>query len=152
MVVQVRRFCERGQLVVVDDLAEICDTGPRTHTMNASRERGFFCWFSFSFFCLVFPDLNLVYKLEVTRIARRANRAKKKKIGGREVRKAGVCCSLKHAEISISGGESHSKVVYLQRGSQWEWKETRIQQEKLDVQRRREGGGLGIRVEGESVW
>lgn len=82
MVVQVRRFCERGQLVVVDDLAEICDTGPRTHTMNASRERGFFCWFSFSFFCLVFPDLNLVYKLEVTRIARRANRAKKKKNRG----------------------------------------------------------------------
>lgn len=43
-------------LVVEDDLAEICDKGPRTHTMNASREREFFCWFFFffSFLCLVF--------------------------------------------------------------------------------------------------
>ena len=43
--------------MVVDDLAEICDKGPRTHTMNASRERGFVCCFSLSFFSVKFPGL-----------------------------------------------------------------------------------------------
>lgn len=61
-----------------------------------------------------------------------------------------MCCSLKHAEISISGGESHSekqvvRVWYLQRGSQWELKETgRIQREIGGTERERErDGGVG---------
>lgn len=65
-------------LVVEDDLAEICDKGPRTHTMNASREREFFCWLFFISFLSSFLDSNFVYKSKVGGIVEARESGEKK--------------------------------------------------------------------------